>query len=124
MELSDVSADAGGCSISFHWRFDTGNQSQTGIVEKDSEVFLKLVQEITVTQWDLLLQQGSAKAGHPEVSVSVEPAVFLVVLKATAGSPSTQNMRFNFYDEDMANRVAKALQHAVDLCGGGHQEPF
>jgi hypothetical protein len=30
-----------------------------------------------------------------------------------------------FRDEDMANRVAKALVHAVELCGGGGKpEPF
>jgi hypothetical protein len=32
---------------------------------------------------------------------------------------------FYFHDEDVANRVAKALVHAVELCGGGSQpEPF
>lgn len=30
-----------------------------------------------------------------------------------------------FRDEDTANRVAKALVHAVELCGGGSEhEPF
>ena len=34
-------------------------------------------------------------------------------------------MRLMFYDEEMANRVAKALVHAVELCGGGSKpEPF
>jgi hypothetical protein len=31
---------------------------------------------------------------------------------------------FNFYDETLCHRVAKALQHAVELCGGGSKEPF
>lgn len=32
---------------------------------------------------------------------------------------------FYFHDEETANRVAKALVHAVELCGGGSQpEPF
>jgi hypothetical protein len=30
-----------------------------------------------------------------------------------------------FFDEQLANRVAKALVHAVELCGGGTKpEPF
>jgi len=120
-ELSDVSTDAGRCYLGFHFRFDNGKN--TGIVEKDYGVFLRLVEEITLTQWDQLLEQANAKAGHPEVSVKVDPAVFLVVVRSKAGSPFA-SMTFNFYDEGLADRVAKALQHAVDLCGGGNQEPF
>ncbi|MGA3026486.1 MAG: hypothetical protein ABSF98_17105 [Bryobacteraceae bacterium] len=124
MELSDVSAVSAGaesCSITFHFRFDNGKGI---IVEKDWGVFLKLVDEITLAQWDQLIEQANAKAGHPEVSAKVDPAVFLVVVKSRAGSPFGGDMTFNFYDEAMADRVAKALQHAVDLCGGGNQEPF
>jgi len=31
---------------------------------------------------------------------------------------------FALYDESLANRIAKALVHAVELCGGGSKEPF
>jgi hypothetical protein len=35
------------------------------------------------------------------------------------------SMSWAFPDEDVANRVAKAIVHAVELCGGGSQpEPF
>lgn len=120
MEVSEVSVDADRCHIGFHWRFDNGKN--TGIVERDDGVFLKSVQEITLSQWDQLIEQGNAKAGHPEVSVKVDPAVFLVRVR----SPHERSGEFifNFYDEALADRVAKALQHAVDLCGGGNQEPF
>jgi hypothetical protein len=30
----------------------------------------------------------------------------------------------HFGDEDMANRVAKAMNHAAELCGGGNKDPF
>jgi hypothetical protein len=30
-------------------------------------------------------------------------------------------VRFEFYDDTLADRVSKALQHAVNLCGGGNQ---
>jgi len=33
--------------------------------------------------------------------------------------PSTAELVLSFRDEDAANRVAKALVHAVELCGGG-----
>jgi hypothetical protein len=35
------------------------------------------------------------------------------------------SMNWFFVDEDVANRVAKAMLHAVELCGGGAKpEPF
>jgi hypothetical protein len=33
-------------------------------------------------------------------------------------------MMFNFYDEALSERVSKALQHAVSLCGGGMPNTF
>jgi hypothetical protein len=46
--------------------------------------------------------------------------MFLVV-ERRAGN---QANGFYFADEEMANRVAKALVHAVELCGGGNKDPF
>jgi hypothetical protein len=119
MELSDVFADADSCSISFHFRFDNGKNF---VQERDDrKISLKRVQEVILTQWDQLIQQANAKAGHPEVSVKVDPAVFLVRIKS---QEQGRGFIFNFYDEALADRVAKALQHAVELCGGGNQDPF
>jgi hypothetical protein len=33
-------------------------------------------------------------------------------------------LEFYLFDETMANRVAQAMVHAVELCGGGKDEPF
>lgn len=34
-------------------------------------------------------------------------------------------MTWSFHDEDTANRVAKAVVHAIETCGGGSApEPF
>ncbi len=41
------------------------------------------------------------------------------------GDSDRGSMRWWFKDDDVANRVAKALLHAVELCGGGSKpEPF
>jgi hypothetical protein len=117
-ELSNVSADASRCYIGFHSRFDNGKNTNN-IVDKDSEIFLKQVREIVLMQMDQEVQQATAKAGHPELSFKVDPPVFLVVVKSEHHS-----MMFNFYDGTLSDRVSKALQHAVELCGGGNPEPF
>jgi hypothetical protein len=118
LALSSVVADAESCRIIFHMLFDNGKGSN--IIEKDNEIFLKQVQEIVLMQMDQVIQQANAKAGHPEQSAKVDPAIFLVVVR----SESNHSMMFNFYDEALSERVSKALQHAVELCGGGKQEPF
>jgi hypothetical protein len=116
--LTLVSADASRCSISFHSSFD--RQGNKSILEKDGEILLKQVQEISLAQLETVLQQSTAKAGHPEKSFKVDPAMALVVVK----SAPDQVMRFNFYDESLAERVSRALKHAVSLCGGGKPETF
>jgi hypothetical protein len=68
---------------------------------------------------DQVIQRANAKAAHPELNVKVDPPIFLVVVKWEKHS-----MMFNFYDDALADRVSKALQHAVDLCGGGSLDPF
>lgn len=116
--LSDVTADANRCSISFHDRFDNGKSSS--IVEHDVEILLKQVREVVLTQMESMVQQADAKRGHPEFSIKVEPPIALVVVK----SAPNHSMMFNFYDEALAERVSRALQHAVSLCGGGKPETF
>jgi hypothetical protein len=116
LELSNVNTDADRCSISFHWRFDNGKN--TGIVDKDEEIALKQVREIVLLQMEQVVQRAAAKGGHPEIGIKVDPPIFLVSVRGE------HSMMFNFYDEDLSARVSKAMQHAVELCGGGNPEPF
>jgi hypothetical protein len=45
--------------------------------------------------------------------------------KHGAGDGDSEFWRAHFSDQDLANRVAKAMLHAAELCGaGGKQEPF
>ena len=61
------------------------------------------------------MQRANAKAGHPEVSVKIDPPIALVVIDYDPN----RSLMLNFYDETLSDRVSKALQHAVKLCGGG-----
>jgi len=115
-EIVDVIADPETCSIRYHTNYDNGDKA----IRKDMETFLKPVQTVALQQMDQVIQQSNAKAGHPEVGVRVEPAIFVVAL---SWEPKHW-MMFNFYDDTLADRVTKALQHAVDLCGGGNKDPF
>ena len=83
-------ADAEGCRIIFHSRFDNGKND---VVEKDTTLFLREVREVTLGQMDQVVQQAVAKGGHPERSVKIDPPIFLVRVRWDHG------MTFNFYDE-------------------------
>jgi len=111
--LTKASSNAGSCSISFHLKFGTS-------VERDGEILLKQVQEVSFMPWETSSQQANAKAGHPEQTVKVDPAITLVVVKIAPN----RRVTFNFYDESLAERVTLALKHAVSLCGGGKPETF
>jgi hypothetical protein len=50
----------------------------------------------------------------------IAPPLFALAAKR----PKQGENVFLFSDEDMANRVAKAMIHATELCGGGSNEPF
>jgi predicted alpha/beta hydrolase family esterase len=82
--------------------------------------------------------------GHPEIQETIVPAryrtkIFMVTGKVahetwsatargeTAASPEIHDLkikRIDMPDEDSANRLAKAMVHAVELCGGGNKDPF
>ena len=119
----------------------TGDDLHRNIVETSTFSF-KDVEKITVDNMQNSLNTQWAEAAHPEVTVTVTPPVFKVQLSApkpvfsghvsiTQGNhapvtkdASNKTNGFTFRDEDMANRVAKAMVHAVELCGGGNKEPF
>ena len=104
----------------------------------------KAVDSITVESAQDARNRGFAEMAHPELTVAYTPAVFALVLKGTkkdafsfhqvwkvgerppeSSDHTDKENAFIFRDEETANRVAKAMQHAVEVCGGGSQpEPF
>jgi hypothetical protein len=102
------------------------------------------VDSITVEPVQDAVNRQLAEAAHPEITFAYTPAVFQLMLKGTkkdaisshhtlklgeeppenSDRMDKQNL-FIFRDGETANRVAKAMLHAVELCGGGSQpEPF
>ena len=68
----------------------------------------------------------------------LRPAVYILLIKMVPGKTAHFHSRIDetesdmelgevyvlFLDEDLSQRVAKALVHAVELCGGGDKDPF
>jgi len=97
----------------------------------------KQVEKITVENTQDMTNQAYTEAGYPDVKVTVTPPVFYVKLWASnavfPGHTSSRKGKqapvqkdvtsktngITFRDEETANKVAKAMTHAMELCGGG-----
>lgn len=114
----------------------TVDDLHTRILETDT-TSLKQTEKITVEKLQDMTNQGYAEAAHPEITVTLTPQIFYVKLWAsnavftihtstTKGKQTTvekditsKTIGISFRDEDTATRVAKAMTHAMELCGGG-----
>ncbi len=116
-----VVADPAACTISFHrkyFRYD-GSVRREG----DYSLDLRKVEDISV----MPIAQFWNRDGVQIQGVScctVTPEVYVVWPRPVDARYSRSGGEFHFYSEEMADRVAKALTHAVELCGGGNKEPF
>jgi hypothetical protein len=128
-EFSSVVADTGQCRISYHifskhslpyWAMKTSDgKNNKG---EDKTFSLRSVQEIVVKPWEQYETECMAKIGHPETIVTAtNPAMIALVVRQPHG---VENV-FTFADAALADRIARAMVHAVELCGGGKsEEPF
>jgi hypothetical protein len=115
----------------------TADDLHTHTVETDAISF-KQVEKITVEKREDEQNLANAQAGFPEVKMTVTPPVFLLVLwasnasvvtthtsTATGKQAPTEKDATNktdgivIRDEETANKIAKAMTHAMELCGGG-----
>jgi hypothetical protein len=126
-EFSSVVADTGQCRISYHiftkhsvpyrWLATSDGKNNKG---EDISFSLRSVQEIVVKPWEQYETEWLAKNGHPDATViSSAPAMTALVVHQPHG---VENV-FTFDDAAIADRVAKAMVHSVELCGGGQKSP-
>jgi uncharacterized FlaG/YvyC family protein len=105
-------------------------------------IHLRDVESIRVESKQDAINRDNAENAHPEITVSVVPAVYSLGLVAskqvftyhasyTVGKQPakerdvpTKELDFSFRDEETANRLAKAFTHAIELCGGGDKDLF
>lgn len=117
-EVSNVNVDPADCKLAYHWNMSTNQANPSSL---NLGFYFKNVSKIAVTTLDQRIKDNNTERGRPSYSNRVEPSVFdlAVYLK------DKTVLDFNFFDEELADRVAKAMLHSVELCGGGQEkEPF
>jgi hypothetical protein len=111
---SNVSTDATQCRISYHWAEWMNNAAQPS-PDVDAAFVLKDVDSITVEPMRQNITDANVDAGKSNYNVtSTDPDVTAILVHRP---PSLIN-EISFTDADLANDVAKAINHAVTLCGG------
>jgi hypothetical protein len=135
--VTGAHADPKTCALAYHPRTasEDGNQHET-----DVKLSIREIGTVTV-------EPSSELARREGVNFEFTPTVFDVVIKMVPGktvsvhqrssAPRGQTQEFDrsetvtnvlddarFLDEDLANRLAKALIQVVALCGGGDKDPL
>ncbi len=140
--FSQFTFDSGKCRYAYHrtYSFSQGTY-QFGPLETIANIPLGQIAQIKVESADSWFTQEAADEGAPTFSVHVQPSVFImhVVLnnsqrtcfadgKTVPCAPPSFTDRYGdimvIRDKDTADRLAKAITHASELCGGGNKEPF
>jgi hypothetical protein len=115
---SNAVANPGACSLSYHRLvFNNGRK------EHNENVLINLreVKNVSVLPDEQDWQRYLARTGDSTKTVKDVPEISALVIKLNNGKDPT----IRFYEQELADRVAKALVHAVELCGGGPKpEPF
>jgi hypothetical protein len=121
-ETSNVVADPFQCRISYHRKaINKSIYSGDDIWDNNYVFSLRDVQEIVVKPWEQETTEFFAKTGTPHIIVtSTSPPITTLVVRRPHGEQNA----FRFTNADLADRVAKAMLHAVELCGGGNIDKF
>jgi len=120
-QVTNVRAIAKDCRVDFHYwsAITSATAPERVLVDKDGGFSLRDVQEVGTSTSEQVLKEVSSKAGRPELNFQVDPPTFVLFVRSKNSKES-----FRLYDGSLAERLTKALQHAVELCGGGSKEPF
>ena len=114
---TNVVADPSTCKISYH---EKRTRDDTVTSDADFRFNLSEMRDVIVMPREQVLKKVNTRAGHPSWDARIDPPVFMMV----ARKDENTEWSFYFFDQDLADRVAKAMVHAIELCGGGNKDPF
>ena len=116
-EVSGATVNVPACVVSFHFKSTKNAQSY---IDQDAGIPLKLIENIIVMPIEQAFKEADTKGGNPQKSSRADPATFVLRAFRTGGAIND----VYFQDQELANRVATAMVHAVEICGGGNKDPF
>ncbi len=116
--VTNVHSDATSCYVGYHGK---GVRDSQIVSDQDSGFYLKDVLDVIVEPETQFFTEQSALQGNPNVvTTATNPTLTALVVRR----PHNVVNSFPILDSSLADRLAKAITHAVELCGGGNKEPF
>jgi hypothetical protein len=118
--FSNFQADKSACRIDYHVSLNNDGSK----VDQDRQIPLADAEDVVVEPEEKYLSDITAASGNPAfVATSTSPAITALVVRFRH-QRITGAARLLFTDADRANHAAKAITHAIELCGGGSTDPF
>ena len=120
IRLTNVLAEPSDCTLSWHrhWHGPNGLH-EYGSSDVDYKIYLREVGSVVVRS-----ENDSPDPGWPVGWKVYTPNVNEIDFKPQWGK-KLPNISVEVEDQDNANRISRALNHAVQLCGGGAEKlPF
>lgn len=115
-QYSRVVGDPQSCRLTYHEREsdNSDGQAQNAPADADHELDLRSVQQLAMMSAD---EEYKNLPGNPPVP-AFSPAVFVLQIKhsGTFMNPSGGVSEIKFLDSNLADGVARAMLHAVNLC--------
>lgn len=112
LEISQVSADPNSCFLIYEQRAYRGTaHHDTGYV-----IELRSVKKVDVVTIEQEVKNSGVLIDHPGFTVQSTPPVF--VMETIKGEMNDRNA-FLFLEREQAEKMAKMMTRAVELCGGG-----
>jgi hypothetical protein len=117
-EISNVVADSASCTVRYHMKSSIKKQF---IGDEDFSLNLHYVLGVRVMTYEQFLkEEDGVDTENPNDQTQgyarFNPPMIMLLPQGEDG--------FVFADEVLANRIAKTLTRAVELCGGGNKQPF
>lgn len=116
MEYSNLHFDVASCQFDFHYKLTNGPSSKRN-EEDDRSMEFKGLESVQVVPLAQIYRPSDAGWGVQDINPPV------LVLDAEFNKTRWPRVQLYFADEGIANRVAKAMLHAGELCGA-KGEPF
>ena len=105
---SNVAVDVPACQITFHW-FATleGKTFQ----DFDLTLAFRTTRKVLVVNREQEMR-GQVAGDHPSWVATISPPIWVVTMTTTSN-----NHVLDFTNQDVAERVSRAIDHVMDLCG-------
>jgi hypothetical protein len=121
-EAADATTDLKGCSLNVRFKTTSMSKQTINSDQKASISFKDIAKLEVMTLQEEYQRYKVFPPGNPNIRAEVSPDTSVVVLSLVNKPGSAVD--FKFQDPQMADRMAKAMLHATELCGGGENDPF